>query len=264
VPAWLSEWDVSGYRQRIFAMIRKGMVGIAIAFSLQMASADDFQKSYPIAAGGQVWITNFNGDIRVTGFEGESIEIVASKKGPDSHLIKIEDRSVFNWVNLSAKYLARGHGEAKVDYDVRVPESRRYNFFIKSFFSGNLEISSVIGRLRAESGRGSIKLSDVRGKIWGSSVSGNIDVNIGGVPERSEMRFDSISGNIIVRAPSNFDAWIDMSSPSGSLRSDFPIEIRDFRYGPGQAAHGKVGSGHQVLYIRSNTGNVSLVRKRGE
>jgi len=242
-------------------MIRKAIWVIAIAYSLQTAFAQDFKKSYSIAPGGHIWISTLNGNIKVAGFKGERIEIIARKKGPDSHLIKIRDMSAFNRVDLSCRYLERGHFNAKVDYEIRVPESIEYNFFIKSFFSGDIEISRIVGNLRAESANGSIKLKEVQGKLWVSSLSGNISADIVEVHERSEMRLDSISGNISVQAPSGLDAWIHISSRSGSLKSDFPIEIMDLRYGPGQIAHGKIGSGLQVLRISSNTGEVSLLSK---
>ncbi len=242
-------------------MIRKALLVAAIAFSLQTAFAQDFRKNYSIPPRGHIWISTLNGNIKVSGFKGELIEIVGTKKGPDSRLIEITDRSAFNRVDLSCRYLERGHCNARVDYEVRVPESTEFNFFIKSFFSGNIEISGIIGNLRAESGNGDIKLKDVQGKLWVSSLSGNISADIVEVHERSEMRLDSISGNISVRAPKGLDAWIDLSSRSGSLKSDFPIEIMDLRYGPGQTAHGRLGSGLQVLRIYSNTGKVSLLRK---
>lgn len=237
------------------------MLGVVIAFSLQMTFAQDFQKSYSISADGQIVIWNYQGDIKVEGYKGETIEIVAKKRGPDSDLIEIIDGSYGETIDVHPRYLKFGHGNAMVDFEVRVPQSVEYNFSRLSSVGGNLEVSNVIGRLRALSMRGSIKVKDVSGLVSASSHSGNVNVEIDEDSDRSNMRFSSISGNIEVRAPASLDAFVDMSSFSGLLKTDFPIEIQEMRYGSGRSARGKVGSGKQLLHLRSVQGQVSLIRR---
>ncbi len=242
-------------------MMRKCLLGVVITFSIQMTFAQDFKKSYSISAGGQIVIWNYQGDIKVEGYKGEAIEVVAKKRGPDSALIEIVDGSYGETIDVHPRYLRFSHGKATVDFEVRVPQSVEYNFNRLSSVGGNLEVSNVNGRLRAFSMRGSIKVKDVRGLISATSHSGNVQVEIDKDSERSNMRFSSISGNIEVLAPSNFDAFVDMSSMSGLLKTDFPIEIQEMRYGSGQSARGKVGSGKQFLHLRSVQGQVSLIRR---
>jgi len=241
--------------------MRKSVIGLAIAFSLQLAVAQDFRKSYAIPAGGHIVIWNYQGDLKVTGYKGDSVEIVAYKKGPDRDLVEISDNSFGNRIDVYPRYQRFGYGNASVDFEVRVPESVEYNFGRLSSFSGNVEVSNIIGRLRAESVRGNVDVKDVRGLVSASSVSGNVDVDIDQVSGLGNMRFSSISGNIRVRAPSNLDALIDMSSASGLLRTDFPIEVQELRYGPGRSARGRLGSGRQILRISSVSGQVSLIQK---
>ncbi len=75
------------------------------------------------------------------------------------------------------------------------------------------------------------------------------------------MTFRSISGNVEVSAPSNLDALVDMSTASGMLKTDFPIDVQERRYGPGREARGRLGSGKQILWINSQSGRVSLIQK---
>ena len=250
-------------------MMRKCLLGIVITLSIQITFAQDFKKSYSISANGQIVIWNYNGDIRVEGYKGETVEVEAIKRGSDKELIEIMDGSFGETIDVHPRYLKFGHANATVDFKVRVPQTVRYNFNRLSSVGGNLEISNVIGRLRAFSMRGSIHVKGVRGLVSASSHSGDVQVEIDGDgqveidtdSERNNMRFTSISGNIEVRAPANFDAFVDMSSMSGLLKTDFPIEVQGMRYGSGQSARGKVGSGKQFLHLRSVQGQVSLVRK---
>ncbi len=242
-------------------MMRKSLAGLAIVFSIQLAFAQDFRKSYSISAGGQIMIANHLGDIKVTGYKGSSIEVVARKKGPDRDLIEIEDRSFGDRIDIHPGFLKPGQENCSVDFEVRVPKSIEYNFSRLWSFNGKVEVSNVTGRLRAESVRGDVKVKGVSGLVSASSLSGNVSVDIDQGSSRSNMRFSSISGNIDVRAPGNLDALIDMSSVSGLLRTDFPIEVQELRYGPGRSARGRLGSGTQILRISSVSGQVSLIRK---
>jgi hypothetical protein len=250
-------------------MMRKCLLGIILTFSVQMTFAQDFKKSYSISANGQIVIWNYRGNIKVEGYKGETVEVEAIKRGPDSALIEIADSSFGETIDIHPRYLKFGYANASVDFEVRVPQSIKYNFNRLSSGGGNLEISNVIGRLRAFSMRGRINVKGVRGLVSASSHSGDIQVEIDGDVQveiekdsvRNNMRFTSISGNIEVRAPANFDAFVDMSSMSGLLKTDFPIEVQEMRYGSGQSARGKVGSGKQFLHLRSVQGQVSLIRR---
>jgi hypothetical protein len=242
-------------------MMLKGIVSLAIALSLQLSFAQDFKKSYAISAGGHIVIWNFRGNIKVTGYKGSKVEIIGQKRGPDRDLIEIVDNSFGDRIDVHPRYLQFGHGNAMVDFEVYVPSTTEYNFDRLASFGGKVEVSDVIGRLRAESRVGDVEVKNVRGLVSASSVSGNVSVDIDQASGRNNMRFSSISGDVIVRAPAELDALVDMSSISGFLKTDFPIEIQEMRYGSGRSARGKLGTGSQLLNIRSVSGEVSLIRK---
>jgi hypothetical protein len=242
-------------------MIRKSVVGIALLFTFRFAFAQDFQKTYDIGPGGQILIENFLGNVKVTGYNGTGVEVKAYKKGQDVDAIRIEDFSFGNRIQLRTHYPHFYNGATTVDFEVRVPGSTEYNFDRLSSFGGNVEVTNVLGRLRADSVRGNVEVKDVRGLVSASSVSGNVSARIDRLEGPSNMRFTSISGNIVVSAPANLDALIDMSSASGLLRTDFPIDVQERRYGPGSIARGKLGSGKQILHISSVSGRVSLIQR---
>jgi hypothetical protein len=243
-------------------MMRTSVIGFAILFSLRLAIAQDFQKNYDLRPGGQILIGNFLGDITVTGYSGSSVEVKAYTKGPDRQAIRINDLSFGNRIELAPLYPRFHSGQSTVNFEVRVPESVPFNFDRLSSFNGKVVVSNVIGRLRADSQRGNVEVKDVRGLVSATSVSGDVVVEIKRVQDRSNMRFRSISGNVVVSAPANLDALIEMSSESGMLRTDFPIDVQERRYGPGREARGKLGSGRQMfLWNNSNSGRVSLLQK---
>jgi DUF4097 and DUF4098 domain-containing protein YvlB len=242
-------------------MMRKCLLIIAAALSLQSTFAQDFKNSYSLPSGGQIVVWNYRGDITVQGYEGDTVEIVANKAGPDRDLVKIIDFSYGEKIDVHPRFLKFGHGNATVDFEVRVPKSVEYNFSRLASMGGKVKVSNVEGRLRAESMRGDVEIKSVRGLVTASSQSGNVRVEIDPGYDRSHMRISSISGNIEVLAPSSLDAFVEMSSIGGLLKTDFPIEIQEMRYGSGRSARGKLGTGKQSLHLRSVTGQVSLMQK---
>jgi hypothetical protein len=242
-------------------MARMCMIGLTVLLSFQLARAKDFRRNYTLEPGGQVFIENVLGDISVKGFKGDSIEIVGKIKGDESDLIEVLDNSTGNRIEIRIRPTQFPGSNARIDFEVRVPNAIEYNFTRIFSFSGNVYIEGVAGRLRAESVRGSVALKDVKGLVSAMSFSGNINVDIGKTQDRGNMMFSSISGSIDVSAPSDLNALVDISCSSGLLRTDFPLEIQELRYGPGRSARGRLGTGMQILHIRSVTGRVNLIKK---
>jgi len=118
----------------------------------------------------------------------------------------------------------------------------------------------VAGQLKAESVSGDVQIKDISGQVSASTVSGNVSVEFSRIEGSASMKFSSVSGNVSVRAPGELDADIEMSTVSGSLKTDFPIEVLERRYGPGRSARGRLGSGVSNLRITTVSGRVSLIR----
>jgi|WetSurMetagenome_2_1015567.scaffolds.fasta_scaffold73961_2 hypothetical protein len=242
-------------------MIRKSVLGFAVLFTIQLAFAQSLQKSYDLPPGGRIFIDNFAGDVKITGYSGKTIEVKSIRKGPESDAIRIDDMSYGSRLEIMVRYPRVPGGTTIVDLEVKVPSAVSFNFDRIASFVGNVSVTNVMGRLMASSVRGIVDVRDVRGLVSAQSISGNVTVEIGRVQEPGNMRFRSISGDVLVSAPANLDALIAMSSDSGMLRSDFPIDIQERRYGPGREAKGKLGSGKQSLWINSNSGRVSLIQR---
>jgi len=234
---------------------------VALALTLRLGLAQDFHKSYFISAGGQIVIGNSLGNIKVAGYKGDGIEVLGFKRGTERDTIEIADNSSGDRIELFPKYPNNRSGGSIVDFEVRVPIEKAFNFSRLFSYAGDVEVSNVNGRIWVRSVKGKVTVKDVSGLVFASSLSGDVSAEIDQVQGRNDMRFSSISGNIKVLAPAKLDALIEMSSSTGLLRTDFPIEIQERRYGPGRMARGRLGSGTQILHITSVSGSVNLLQK---
>jgi hypothetical protein len=241
------------------------IIALAIAFGLPLANAQDFRKSYAIGPKGNIRIVNPQGNIKVYGYTGKEIEVLAFKKGPDRDFLEIQDNSFGNQISLFPRYLQFGRAiprmNASVDFEIRVPKSIEYNFSPIKSLSGNVEVTNVIGSVWAESVGGNVEIRDVQGLINASSISGSVHGDFKQTPRLNKMWFRTISGSILVKAPFNLNAMVKMQSDAGLLKTDFPIEIQEMRYGLGKFVDGKLGAGTQTVDIRSVYGNISLIQK---
>lgn len=231
------------------------LAGLALAAS---ASAQDFQKTYRIGAGGQIRIGNVSGDVVVTGYDGDSIVVTGTKKGRDRDQVEVEDRSGTTNVDIGVRYPKHCNCDASIRFDVQVPRSIKYDFDHISSVSGDVKVTGVTGRLNASAVSGDVHVIDVSGSVSASAVSGDVKVEITRLDGSDDMKFNTVSGDVSVMLPGNLDADVDMSSFSGSIKTDFAIEVRSERFGSRNSARAKLGDGSRRLKMSSVSGDLSL------
>lgn len=259
-------------------LFRFAWAAVACLCLAAAASAQDFQKSYTIGAGGQVRIANVSGDIIIKGYNGTSILVSGIKEGRDRDLVEVEDLSTANSIDLRVRYQECRSCNASIRFEVLVPNTIKYDFNRISTASGDIEASSVMGELTLKTASGDVTVKDITGNIDASSASGDLRVGntVGAVSARTasgdvdveitrlegarRLEFSSASGDLYVRLPGSLSAEIDMSTNSGNLETDFPIPVREDRYGSGRTARGRVGDGEISLRIRTASGDVRLKR----
>jgi hypothetical protein len=244
--------------------MKKTLLGMAFALialvSAVSASAQDFQKSYSLTSGGQIKIGNISGDIVVTGYDGNAILVSATKEGRDSDKIDVEDLSSGNRIDVRVRYPKHCNCNASINFKVQVPRSISYDFESISSVSGSVEMQGVTGSIHANSVSGEVRVKDVSGSVNANSVSGSVEVEIQKLSGNDDMKFNSVSGSVNVRLPGNIDADVDMSTMSGSLKTDFPLEVQKEKYGPRNSARGRLGDGSRRLRMSSVSGSLTLSR----
>ncbi len=260
-------------RRRTFLHLAAVLVCLA---ATSVASAQDFQRSYELAPGGTVSIQNVSGDVVLRGYDGASVVVEGRREGRDREVVEVEDLSTPGHVSLRAKYPNNCNCDASIRFEVRVPRNSNLSFDRIQTASGNLRaegfsgrvnlqtasgnvtVRGVGGEIKASSASGTVRVSDAAGTVNASSASGDVEVELTRVEGDGDMSFSSASGDVRVRAPSSLDARVRMSTASGSIETNFPIEVRNNDYGPGSRAEGRLGSGARSLKLSSASGNVSL------
>ena len=241
------------------------------------AAAQDFQKSYELGAGGSVEIANVSGDVNLFGYDGSAVVVSAYKEGRDSDIVEVVDESTQGQVKLHVEYPRDCRNcNASVRFEVRVPRSGNISFdkistasgnvkaegfsgrLHLSTASGNVTVRGVGGEIRASSASGNVRVNDATGTVNASTASGNVEVELTRLEGDGDMRFSSASGDVRVRMPSNIDARVSLSTASGDIETNFPLEVKQDPYNNSKRAEGQLGSGARLLKISSASGNVSF------
>ena len=184
--------------------------------------------------------------------------VTATKQGRDRDQVEIEDRSGASSVDVGVRYPKRCNCDASIRFDVQVPRSVKYDFDSISSVSGDVHVTGVTGKLNASAVSGDVDIKDVSGTVSASAVSGDVQVEISRLDGADDMKFNSVSGDVVVMLPSTLDADVDMSSFSGSVKNDFGIEVRSERYGSRNWARAKIGDGSRRLKMSTISGDLSL------
>jgi DUF4097 and DUF4098 domain-containing protein YvlB len=243
-----------------------------------LATAQDFQKTYPVNPGTRIEIKNVSGDISVAGYDGRDVLVAAFKEGPDRELLQIEDLSTGDVISVRPVYPQNTRCNASVRFELRVPQGTELNFDSLSNASGDISLEGVKGNVRVNTASGDITVKRAEGNIEATTASGDVEVTgaAGVVNARTasgdvevdlveqgraeEMKFSSASGDVTVRAPANLDADVRLSTASGKLSSDFPLHEEEPGRGPGRKASARLGSASCRLTLSTASGNVKLVR----
>ncbi|MGH9829685.1 MAG: DUF4097 family beta strand repeat-containing protein, partial [Blastocatellia bacterium] len=195
----------------------------------------------------------------VTGYDGNAIIVAGTKEGANSDVVQIEDNSSGNSVDISVRYPQHCRNcDASVQFQVQIPRSISYQLDRIHSISGDVKVSSVTGRVDAATVSGNVTVTDVSGSVSAKSVSGDVDVDISKLDGSGDMTFATVSGSVTVKVPQGLDAQVEMSSFSGSIDTNLPIQVEKNQYTTSQKASARLGSGSRRLRMTTVSGNVSL------
>lgn len=125
--------------------------------------------------------------------------------------------------------------------------------------NGRVTVEGARGPVEASTGNGDVRVSTSLGPVTASSGNGDIEVSMDKLQTSSSMNFSTGNGRITVTVPEDFGAELESNTGSGSIISDFPIQVRG-RINPTRV-RGTLGKGGGRLVMSSGNGNIEI-RKR--
>jgi DUF4097 and DUF4098 domain-containing protein YvlB len=205
----------------IVALPRKGGI---LDFLNRLGGQDAVDVDVVVPSGTQVKVNSFTGDIAVSGRVG------AADLASGAAAITVDD----------------------VDGNLRL-----------RFGSGTADVVRVAGTVQARAGSGSCRFGEVGGAFTAACGSGNISVGTAHGPVKTragsgdatveavhgDVDFVSGSGNVTLGLPPGRSARLDVTTGSGRVESDMPVE-----------AQATTGTTPLHIRVRTGSGDIRLVR----
>jgi DUF4097 and DUF4098 domain-containing protein YvlB len=230
-------------------------------------ASETVTKTFALGTDGAFDLTNFSGDVVVTGAEGREVHVQAVKRvrssRDDSHSlleqIRIEASETPGRVEMRTVF-ARSKGvKASVDYTVKVPIGTAVA--LRSL-AGDVKVIKVNGDVQIETANGDIHAQGTPRLVRVKTLSGDVAVDDAGSP--GALSASTISGDVVARRVTARS--MELVTVSGSLRlEDASCDRAEMRtvngdvYFRGPLAHGgryefNTHAGDVVLTISGKTG----------
>jgi DUF4097 and DUF4098 domain-containing protein YvlB len=220
---------------------------------------EEFHKTVPLNASGRVSLENINGNVEITGWDKNEVEIDAVKSARDQQRMneaKIEVEGSGDAVHIRTRY-PEGHSTdnpASVHYTVHVPAGAQLDKI--NLVNGSLEVAQVRGEVNANLVNGKLKAHDLAGRAELSTVNGSSEVQYSTLANVSEVKVSAVNGSINLVLPASPNAEISASTMNGSIRTDFPIKIESGF--TGRRLSGTLGSGGTHIELSNVNGSTHI------
>jgi len=209
------------------------LVAMILALSAYGVSGNnvtgEFHKTVPLNANGRVSLENINGNVEITGWERNEVQIDAVKSARDQQRLdeaKIEVEGSGDSVSIRTRYPEgrTNNNPASVQYTLHVPAGAQLEKI--SLVNGSLNVSQVLGEVDASLVNGKLTAHDLSGRAKLSTVNGSANVEYRTLTSVSEVKISSVNGSINLTLPASPNADISASTVNGGLSTDFPMQVQ--------------------------------------
>jgi hypothetical protein len=209
------------------------------------------EKTFAVGSEPSLEVDNFAGTVIIQAQEGDSIEVVATKRTQHAHDL---DRIEVEMEQQPGKLLIYTQKPSDLDnttvkLEIGAPAGTR--LVIRSG-AGTVDVRGLQSSLEVQNGAGTVAIRDAAGTVVVNSGAGTIEYQ--GRPE-GDCRFWSGAGTITLRVPRDLDMNVDLSTSLGTVRSDFGVSGHVSL----RSIQGAIGTGDDArITARSEVGTVTL------
>ena len=264
-------------RNRQVATWTGTILGISLALLLNVALAhardvddavvtEEFHHTYPLTPNGRVELSNINGSVHISVWDGNEVKVDAVKRAQNEDQLKdaeiiVENRA--DSISIETKYREREKGyryfdgrnnPASVEYTLTVPHNARLDEI--KLINGSLEITGVTGEVHASCINGKLTASGLAGRVSLSTINGHLDANFDRL-QAAPIELSSVNGPLELTLPSDAKASIEATTVHGGIDNDFGLHTNNHRF-VGHDLRGELGGGGVQIRLNNVNGHIDV------
>lgn len=254
----------------VILMALAGVACHAAVGELTGQASDEWIRSYPLTAGGELQISNTNGAIEVEGIDGTTVEVRAERTArglSDDSARELLPRISIREEVAPGKVTIRTEGISgilvgasfQVRYRVRAPHSAVVRLRTTN---GGLTLKAFNGRVVASTTNGSIVGEELGGSVEARTTNGNARFVLTGMTVDG-VNVRTTNGNVQLAVPESTKANLSATCRNGT------IEITGVGFTPDgeqtrRRAQGKLNGGGAPIELSTVNGGVRIRAREGE
>ena len=231
------------------------LVSVSFVFGSQ---EKNIKRSFPIEPGGTLILKTFRGDIEISTYSGNEVNmeaIIYAEERTEADKMTIETEAGRNSVIISTPPTASSI-QADIDYYLKVPGN--LDTLQLSTLNGEIKLKGTYNRLDLTTLNGDI---DVSGEFIGGSIistNGDIEISLKGALS-GDISVRSTNGSIEMTVKPGSDFTVEAGTVSGSIRSEFDTTITASL--AGSQLKGTIDKGTYKVSITTVTGDIRLQKR---
>jgi hypothetical protein len=230
------------------------------------ATSAEFVRTFDFQAGGTLTLEQSLGNVRITGWDQESVEVVAEPSAlrqegkPRLQATTLWDlepsvdiKKSGDGIRVRTRSLGGPWSSGGVDYAIRVPHSVNLNGI--KVERGDVEISDVYGRLDADVASGRLTVVNFSGPLRAAIGTGAADVELLDVRDTDTVEITVGEGDLTLRLQPEANVEVEAETPVGEISSPLPWGSKL----PARTLSGRLGSGGARIVLKALQGNIRIL-----
>jgi Putative adhesin len=270
-PSRPRRFDATGSRALAAALALPAcLAAAACGFGpLPGRATEEWTRTYPLAAGGEVRIGNTNGKVEIEGVDGANVEVRAEKiarAATDDAARQLLPRITINEdvkpdrVSIETARIAGvmiGAG-FEVQYHIKAPKGAVIN---ARTTNGGVMLTGLSGKVYARTTNGGVRATALSGPVEAASTNGGVNIDLASVgAEKIALR--TTNGGVTLQLPETAKADVVATWTNGGMSVDgltLDVSERSRR-----RFEGKMNGGGTSIELHTTNGGIRLRARDAE
>ena len=231
---------------------------------LTARATDEWSRSYPLEAGGEIRIVNTNGKIEIEGTDGSTVEVKAEKiarGATDTAARELLPRIVIkedikpDRVSLETERMSGIMiGAAfEVRYHVRAPKNAVVNI---TNTNGQVALAALTGKVRAQTTNGGVNGRNLTGGVDARSTNGGVTIDMASIgPDSISLR--TTNGGVTLTLPDGAKANLTASCTHGGINVS-ALDNLEISEQSRRRLEGRLNGGGTAIEVRTTNGGIRV------